>query len=182
MFVGAEDSDGVLRALKVVADPAEIGAVSVGCVIGGNPRNYSCGMKAELLKDWRGEYLIRGLSLPARYAELGPPPFTMAEVNRRLQPSGADHWLSDLCNDYGIRDSLWSVSVGGSLRASLEYVVGTLAGAVHAAAVGVLVPHVTALGQHATLALNPKVDRAPRGRVLPVEEDSTQIIVDRSGS
>jgi uncharacterized membrane protein YccC len=39
------------------------------------------------------------------------------------------------------------VSVGGSLRASLDYVVGTLAGAVYAAAVGVLVPHVTAIGQ-----------------------------------
>ena len=58
------------------------------------------------------------------------------------------------------------VSVGGSLRATLDYVVGTLAGAVYAAAVGLLVPHVTALGQavaltlavHATLALAP----APR--------------------
>jgi uncharacterized membrane protein YccC len=32
------------------------------------------------------------------------------------------------------------VSVGGSLRATLDYVVGTLAGAVYAAAVGVLAP------------------------------------------
>ena len=39
------------------------------------------------------------------------------------------------------------VSVGGSLRATLDYVVGTLAGAICAAAVGLLVPHVTALGQ-----------------------------------
>jgi uncharacterized membrane protein YccC len=43
------------------------------------------------------------------------------------------------------------VSVGGSLRATLDYVVGTLAGAVYAAAVGLLVPHVTALGQALTL-------------------------------
>jgi uncharacterized membrane protein YccC len=45
------------------------------------------------------------------------------------------------------------VSVGGSLRATLDYVVGTLAGAVYAAAVGLLVPHVTALGQAVALAL-----------------------------
>src|SRR3984957_4764824 len=45
------------------------------------------------------------------------------------------------------------VSVGGSLRATLDYVVGTLAGAVYAAAVGVLVPHVTALGQAVALTL-----------------------------
>ena len=45
------------------------------------------------------------------------------------------------------------VSVGGSLRATLDYVVGTLAGAVYAAAVGLLVPHVTALGQALALTL-----------------------------
>jgi uncharacterized membrane protein YccC len=45
------------------------------------------------------------------------------------------------------------VSVGGSLRATLDYVVGTLAGAVYAAAVGLLVPHVTALGQAGALTL-----------------------------
>jgi uncharacterized membrane protein YccC len=45
------------------------------------------------------------------------------------------------------------VSVGGSLRATLDYVVGTLAGAVYAAAVGLLVPHVTALGQAIALTL-----------------------------
>ena len=45
------------------------------------------------------------------------------------------------------------VSVGGSLRATLDYVVGTLAGAVYAAAVGVLVPHVTALRPAVALTL-----------------------------
>ena len=39
------------------------------------------------------------------------------------------------------------VSVGASVRATGEYLIGTLAGAVYAAAVGVLVPHATALGQ-----------------------------------
>jgi uncharacterized membrane protein YccC len=45
------------------------------------------------------------------------------------------------------------VSVGGSLRATVEYVVGTLAGAVYAAAVGVAIPHPTALLQGLVLAL-----------------------------
>ena len=45
------------------------------------------------------------------------------------------------------------VSVGGSLRATLDYVVGTLAGAVYAAVIGLLVPHVTALGQDLALTL-----------------------------
>ncbi|MBV9287957.1 MAG: FUSC family protein [Hyphomicrobiales bacterium] len=45
------------------------------------------------------------------------------------------------------------VSVGGSLRATLDYLVGTLVGAAYAAAVGVTVPHATALGQAVALAL-----------------------------
>ncbi|HME84606.1 MAG TPA: FUSC family protein [Roseiarcus sp.] len=48
---------------------------------------------------------------------------------------------------------LTQVSVGGSLRATIEYVVGTLSGAVYAAAIGVLVPHTTAISQAVVLAL-----------------------------
>jgi uncharacterized membrane protein YccC len=62
------------------------------------------------------------------------------------------------------------VSVGGSLRATLDYVVGTLAGAVYAAAVGVLVPHVTVLGQAVALAVAPLALAAalrPSFRVAP---------------
>jgi uncharacterized membrane protein YccC len=64
------------------------------------------------------------------------------------------------------------VSIGASLRASLDYVVGTLAGAVYAAVVGLLVPHVTALGQAValTLAVAPLALAAalrPRFRVAP---------------
>ena len=44
-------------------------------------------------------------------------------------------------------------SVGASLRATIEYIVGTLGGAIYAAAVGVLVPHSTALAQAGVLAL-----------------------------
>jgi uncharacterized membrane protein YccC len=45
------------------------------------------------------------------------------------------------------------VSVGGSLRATIEYVVGTLGGAIYAAAIGVLVPHTTTISQAGVLAL-----------------------------
>lgn len=45
------------------------------------------------------------------------------------------------------------VSIGGSLRATIEYMIGTLGGAIYAAALGVLVPHSTAASQAFVLAL-----------------------------
>ena len=45
------------------------------------------------------------------------------------------------------------VSIGGSLRATIEYMIGTLGGAIYAAALGVLVPHTTAAAQALVLAL-----------------------------
>ena len=45
------------------------------------------------------------------------------------------------------------VSVGGSLRATIEYIVGTIGGAVYAAAIGVLIPHATPAAQAGVLAL-----------------------------
>src|SRR5215471_20551737 len=45
------------------------------------------------------------------------------------------------------------LSVGGSLRAGAEYVVGTLGGAVYAGIVGFLIPHTTVAAQIAVLAL-----------------------------
>jgi uncharacterized membrane protein YccC len=45
------------------------------------------------------------------------------------------------------------MSVGGSLRATIEYITGTLGGAIYAAAIGVLVPHASAIAQGAVLAL-----------------------------
>jgi uncharacterized membrane protein YccC len=44
-------------------------------------------------------------------------------------------------------------SVGASVRASAEYVVGTLSGAVYASAVGVLIPHTTMIALAGVLAL-----------------------------
>jgi len=48
---------------------------------------------------------------------------------------------------------LMQTSIGASLRATIEYMVGTLVGAIYAAAVGVLVPHTTAASQALVLAL-----------------------------
>lgn len=57
---------------------------------------------------------------------------------------------------------LWSVltavvvtqiSVGGSLGATIDYLIGTLCGAVYAAAVGLIIPHTTLLGEVGALAL-----------------------------
>ena len=45
------------------------------------------------------------------------------------------------------------VSIGGSLRATIEYMIGTLVGAIYAVALGVLVPHTTAAQQALALAL-----------------------------
>jgi hypothetical protein len=45
------------------------------------------------------------------------------------------------------------MSAGGSFRASIEYMIGTLSGAAFAGIVGVLIPHETVLAQGALLAL-----------------------------
>jgi uncharacterized membrane protein YccC len=45
------------------------------------------------------------------------------------------------------------VSVGASLRATIEYIVGTLGGAVYAAAIGLLIPHATTTAQAVVLVL-----------------------------
>ena len=46
------------------------------------------------------------------------------------------------------------VSVGGLLRATIEYNIGTLAGAVYAAAVGLVIPHATPVSQAVALAVS----------------------------
>ena len=48
---------------------------------------------------------------------------------------------------------LTQISVGGSLHATTEYVLGTMGGAVYAAAIAVLIPHTTELALAGVLAL-----------------------------
>ena len=45
------------------------------------------------------------------------------------------------------------MSLGGSLHATTQYVLGTIGGAIYAAAIGVLIPHTTALALAGVLAL-----------------------------
>ena len=63
-------------------------------------------------------------------------------------------------------------SIGGSLRVTTEYVIGTLAGAVYASAVGLLFPHTTTLELMGVLALAVAplaflAARSPSFRVAP---------------
>ena len=45
------------------------------------------------------------------------------------------------------------MSAGGSMRATLEYIVGTVGGAIYAAIIGMLIPHATPLSEALVLAL-----------------------------
>jgi uncharacterized membrane protein YccC len=69
------------------------------------------------------------------------------------------------------------MSVGGSVRATIEYIVGTLGGAIYAGAIGLLIPHTTAVAQVGVLtltiaplafaaAMNPNFRVAPFSAVL----------------
>jgi uncharacterized membrane protein YccC len=71
------------------------------------------------------------------------------------------------------------MSAGGSLRATLEYIIGTVGGAVYAAVIGALVPHTTTLEVAGLLALaiaplaliaafNPNFRVAPFSAVLVI--------------
>ncbi len=71
------------------------------------------------------------------------------------------------------------MSAGGSLRATLEYITGTVGGAIYAAIIGVLIPHGTALALAGVLALtvaplallaafNPNFRVAPFSAVLVI--------------
>jgi uncharacterized membrane protein YccC len=71
------------------------------------------------------------------------------------------------------------MSAGGSLRATLEYIVGTVGGAIYAAIIGVLIPHATPLAEAGVLALviaplallaafNPNFRVAPFSAVLVI--------------
>ena len=68
-------------------------------------------------------------------------------------------------------NGLWSVltavvvtqmSVGGSLRATTEYVIGTIGGAIYAATIGVLIPHTTGLATAGVLASPSRLSLLPQ--------------------
>lgn len=114
-FTQADAPDEVIRALAAVADPVGVPVFAVG-----RPALAAPGSRGEINKaagiysdvwapleaDWRSEFVRRGPSLIARYAASNPPPFTMGEAMRLLQPSGDDRWLFDLLRDHRVKDSL----------------------------------------------------------------------------
>jgi len=70
-------------------------------------------------------------------------------------------------------------SVGGSIRASLEYVLGTFVGAVYATLVSLLVPHGTAVTMGAVLALSiaPLAYAAARSSIFRVAPFTAVIVL-----
>jgi Fusaric acid resistance protein-like len=71
------------------------------------------------------------------------------------------------------------MSAGGSLRATVEYIIGTVGGAIYAAIIGILIPHPTPLAEAGVLALaiaplallaafNPNFRVAPFSAVLVI--------------
>jgi len=113
-FDQADSPDEVLKALKAMADPAGVSLFGIGRPpmgkADGNVGLFT-GAVPNLVKDWNGEFLRKGPSLPGRYAQAkNPPPFTSVEAMRRLQPSGDDRWVFDLIRDHRIKDSLWCSS------------------------------------------------------------------------
>ena len=68
-------------------------------------------------------------------------------------------------------NGLWAVltavvvtqmSVGGSLHATTEYLLGTIGGAIYAATIGVLIPHPTTLGWPACLLSPSRLSLLPQ--------------------
>jgi len=115
-FAQADAPDEVIKALAAVADPEGAPVFAIGRPALAAPgRNgeinkaagFYSGVWAPLEADWRSEFIRRGPSLIARYAASNPPPFTMGEAMRLLQPSGDDRWLFDLLRDHRVKDSLW---------------------------------------------------------------------------
>jgi len=75
------------------------------------------------------------------------------------------------------------MSVGGSLRATIEYMVGTLGGAAYAGIIGLLVPHSTPLGQAGvlTLTIAPLAFAAARNQNFRVAPFSAVLVLLISG-
>jgi uncharacterized membrane protein YccC len=78
------------------------------------------------------------------------------------------------------------MSIGGSLRATLEYIIGTIGGALYAAVIGALIPHTTpiALGGILALTIAPLALAAafnPSFRVAPFSAVLVLLISDQLG-
>jgi DNA-binding CsgD family transcriptional regulator len=113
-FIQATDVDQVLETLVVVASEIGFGLygmvardlverdedVGVKTIFGSSvPPSFRADIVSEY-KRHAGPTVIR------HYSRQHPPPFTLTEVMRRLQPSGEDRWIFDVLRDHGVRDGL----------------------------------------------------------------------------
>jgi DNA-binding CsgD family transcriptional regulator len=108
-FEQADSPAEVVDALRAVCDPVGIHGICCPPLgLQGEGVAFYPSAAPDLVRDWNSEYLRHGPSLLGRYAQAqNPPPFTMVEALRLLQPSGGDRWLPDLLRDHRVRDSLW---------------------------------------------------------------------------
>jgi hypothetical protein len=150
-FIQATEVDQVLDTLDAVVSPASVRLIGV------LPRHllkgeenvvgkvlYHSAVSAEYREGIKSEHERRGgTSVISHYARRRPPPFTLTEVMRHLQPTGDDRWVFDFLRGYGIRDGFhctywpWSVFYGadhvlkpsefaGQMRMAL-YAAGSMA-------------------------------------------------------
>jgi DNA-binding CsgD family transcriptional regulator len=107
-FIKATDVEQVLETLEAVVSPV----MKVHAVIQDASRKipyqfYHPGTPSNFRPDVTTLIARHGPSVMARYAALNPQPFTFTEARRRLQPTGKDRWMFDLCHDHGIRDGVY---------------------------------------------------------------------------
>lgn len=132
-FVQATDVDQVIETLDAVARSAGVrlyGIVPRHLVkdedVGEKtifsssvPEQFRAGLAAEY-KRHSGPTAIR------HYSRQHPPPFTLTEAMRRLQPSGEDRWIFDVLRDQRVRDGLHcSHSTWGVLYSSDHVLKGS---------------------------------------------------------
>jgi DNA-binding CsgD family transcriptional regulator len=107
-FIKATDVEQVLETLETAVSPV----MNVHAVIRDASRKipyqfYHPGTPSNFRADVTTLIARHGPSVMARYAALNPRPFTFTEARRRLQPTGKDRWMFDLCHDHGIRDGVY---------------------------------------------------------------------------
>jgi DNA-binding CsgD family transcriptional regulator len=113
-FIQATDVDQVLETLVAAAGDAGLGVYGIVARdlierdedVGEKtifPSSVSAGFRADIV----GEYKRHaGPTVIRHYSRQRPPPFTLTELMRRLQPTGEDRWIFDVLRDHGVRDGL----------------------------------------------------------------------------
>jgi DNA-binding CsgD family transcriptional regulator len=113
-FLQATDVDQVLETLVAAANAAGFGVY--GMVARdlvkrdedvGEKTIFGSSVSADFRADIVSEYKRHaGPTAIRHYSRQSPPPFTLTELMRRVQPSGEDRWIFDLLRDHKVRDGL----------------------------------------------------------------------------